>query len=108
MKLPEHYKNLDVEEKRIVVANLISQFWNKEIQKQINKFSSDQIEFLFTYFFTESKEKRERMWYDMQTEYEATLREIEYIAEKIQMLNLKYKELLAQEKDKREFLKKKK
>ena len=107
MKIPSHYKNLDVEEKRTVVANLISQFGNEEIQKQINKFSSDQIDFLFTYFFTESKEKRERMWYDMQTEYEATLREIEYIAEKIQMLNIKYQELLEKEKDKREFLKKK-
>lgn len=107
MKLPDHYKNLDTEQKRIIVANLISHFWNKEIQKQINKFSGEQIDFLFTYFFTESKEKRERMWYDMQTEYESTLREIEYIAEKIQMLNIKYKELLVQEQDKQEFLKKK-
>ena len=47
------------------------------------------------------------MWYDMQTEYESTLKEIEYIAEKIQMLNIKYNELLAQEKDKKEFAKKK-
>ena len=108
MKLPEHYKNLDTEEKRIVIANLISHFGNKEIQKQIDKFNSDQVDFLFTYFFTESKEKRERMRYDMQTEYESTLKEIEHIAEKIQMLNIKYKELLAQEKDKKEFLMKKK
>ena len=107
MKKPPHYENLDTEEKRIVVANLISQFGNEDIQKQINKFSSDQIEFLFTYFFTESKEKRERMWYDMQTEYEATLKEIEYIAEKIQMLNIRYNELLAQEKNKKDVLKKK-
>ena len=107
MKMPAHYKNLDTEEKRIVVANLISQFGNEDIQKQINKFSADQIDFLFTYFFTESREKRERMRYDMQTEYESTLREIEYIAEKIQMLNIKYNELLAQEKDKKEFAKKK-
>ena len=107
MKIPSHYKNLDVEEKRIVVANLISHFGNKEIQKQINKFSAEQIDFLFTYFFTESKEKREKMRYNMQTEYESTLKEIEYIAEKIQRLNIKYKELLAEEEDKKTFLKKK-
>lgn len=106
MKLPAHYKNLDVDKKRIVVANLISQFGNEDIQNQINKFNDDQINFLFTYFFTESREKRERMWYDMQTEYESTLREIEYIAERIQMLNIKYKEFLAQEADRKSFLKK--
>ena len=106
MKKPDHYKNLDQEQKRTVVANLISQFWNEEIQRQINKFNEDQIDFLFTYFFTESKEKRERMWYDMQTEYESTLKELEYIAQKIQMLNIKYKEFLAEESDKKAFLKK--
>ena len=104
MKLPDHYKNLDSDQKRIVVANLISQFGNEEIQEQINNFSPAQIDFLFTYFFTESKEKRERMRYDMQTEYESTLKEIEYIAEKIQMLNIKYNELLSQERDKKEFV----
>ena len=101
MKQPDHYKNLDPDQKRIVVANLISQFWNKEIQEQINRFTDGQINFLFTYFFTESREKRERRWYDMQTEYEATLREIENIAEKIQMLNIQYNELIAQEKEKK-------
>ena len=106
MKKPDHYKNLDQDQKRIVVANLISQFWNEEIQRQINKFNEDQIDFLFTYFFTESKEKRERMWYDMQTEYESTLRELEYIAQQIQMLNIEYKEFLAEESDKKTFLKK--
>ena len=106
MKKPDHYKNLDQDQKRIVVANLISQFWNEEIQRQINKFNEDQIDFLFTYFFTESKEKRERMWYDMQTEYESTLRELEYIAQQIQMLNIEYKEFLAEESDKKAFLKK--
>lgn len=105
MKLPKHYKNLDIEQKRIVVANLISQFGNDEIQKQIDKFTREQIEFLFTYFFTESKEKRERMWYDMQTEYEATLKEIEYIAEKIQKLNIEYSEFLSKQEDKDTFLK---
>ncbi|MBQ5945667.1 hypothetical protein IJL65_04795 [bacterium] len=106
MKLPAHYKDLDVDKKRIIVANLISQFGNEDIQKQINMFNDDQIEFLFTYFFTESREKRERMWYDMQTEYESTLRQIEYIAERIQMLNIKYKEFLEQEAEKQSFLKK--
>ena len=106
MKLPAHYKDLDVDKKRIVVANLISQFGNEDIQKQINMFNDDQINFLFTYFFTESREKRERMWYDMQTEYESTLRQIEYIAERIQMLNIKYKEFLAQEAERKAFLKK--
>jgi len=100
MKQPDHYKNLDPDQKRIVVANLISQFWNKEIQDQINRFSDEQIGFLFTYFFTESREKRERMWYDMQTEYEATLKEIEYIAERIQALNIEYNELIAEEREK--------
>ena len=94
MKKPDHYKNLDPDQKRVVVANLISQFWNKEIQDQINRFTNEQINFLFTYFFTESREQRERMWYDMQTEYESTLREIEYIADKIQQLNIKYNEVI--------------
>ena len=106
MKLPTHYKNLDVDKKRIVVANLISQFWNEDIQKQINRFNDDQINLLFTYFFTESREKRERMWYDMQTEYESTLRELEYIAERIQMLNIKYKEFLKEELNKKSTQKK--
>lgn len=106
MKLPAHYKDLDIDKKRIIVANLISQFGNEDIQQQINKFNDDQINFLFTYFFTESREKRERMWYDMQTEYESTLRELEYIAERIQMLNIKYKEFLAQEADRKSFLQK--
>lgn len=107
MKLPNHYKNLNTEQKRIIVFNLISQFGKEEIQKQISKFNDEQIDFLFSYFFTESKEKRERMRYSMQTEYDAILKEIEYIAEKIWLLNIKYKELVAQEKDKQSFLKKK-
>jgi hypothetical protein len=56
---------------------------------------------LFDYFFTESKEKRERMWYDMQNEYESTLKELEYIAEKIEMLNIKFREILAEESKKK-------
>ena len=34
----------------------------------------------------------------MQTEYESTLREIEYIADKIQKLNIKYSQLIAEQK----------
>jgi hypothetical protein len=49
---------------------------------------------LFNYFFTESKEERERMWDSMQKKYEAALKEIEIIAEQIQMMDLKYRELL--------------
>ena len=105
MKLPDHYKELDMDQKRTIVANLISHFWNKQIQEQINSFSSDQVEFLFKYFFTESRETRERMWFDMQTQYETTLKEIEYIAEKIQRLNIEYSEMLAAEEDKENFLK---
>ena len=106
MKLPEHYKNLDVEQKRTIVANLISQFWNKKIQEMINNFTEEQIAFLFTYFFTESKEARERMRDNMQKKYESTLKEIERIAEQIQLLNIQYREFLAQKKDIETFLKK--
>ena len=107
MKLPNHYKNLDTEQKRSIIYNLIAHFGNKWIEKHIATFNEEQIDFLFTYFFTESKEKRERMWYDMQTEYESTLKEIEYIVEKIQMLNIEYKELLEEEINKRKDIQKK-
>ena len=106
MKLPEHYKNLDIDQKRVIVANLISQFGNKKIQEMIDGFTEDQIAFLFTYFFTESKEQRERMWDNMQKKYEKTLKEIEHIAEQIQLLNIQYREFLAQKKDIEAFLKK--
>jgi hypothetical protein len=45
------------------------------------------------------------MWDDMQKKYESTLKEIEYIAEKIQMLNIQYKEFLATKEDIENFLK---
>ena len=107
MKLPEQYKNLTIDQKRTVVANLIAQYWDKWIQNLSDNLSDDQVEFLFKYFFTESKEQTEKMWHNMQKKYESTLKEIEYIAKKIQMLNVKCKELIAAEKDKKEFLKKK-
>lgn len=105
MKLPDQYKNLTIEQKRTVVANLIAQYWDEGIQNLADNISDEQVEFLFTYFFTESKEKRERMWQDMQKKYEATLKEVEYIAEKIQMLNIQYKEFLASKNDIETFLK---
>jgi hypothetical protein len=45
------------------------------------------------------------MWQDMQKKYETALKEVEYIAEKIQMLNIQYKEFLASKKDVETFLK---
>lgn len=105
MKLPDQYKNLTIEQKRIVVANLIAQYWDDWIQNLTDNLWDEQIEFLFTYFFTESREKRERMWNDMQKKYKSTLKEIEYIAEKIQMLNIQYKEFLASKEDIENFLK---
>ena len=105
MKLPDQYKNLTIEQKRIVVANLIAQYWDDWIKNLTDNLWDEQIEFLFTYFFTESREKRERMWNDMQKKYESTLKEIEYIAEKIQMLNIQYKEFLASKEDIENFLK---
>ena len=61
MKLPEQYKNLTFEQKKIIVANLISYYWNKEIKDLFEGLWEKQINFLFKYFFTESKETRERM-----------------------------------------------
>ena len=94
MKLPEQYQNLTIEEKRTVVANLISEFWDQKIQWLTDRGGDAQIEFLFNYFFTESKEEREKMWNEMQHKYESALKEIEIIAEQIQMMDLKYRELL--------------
>ena len=105
MKLPDQYKNLDINQKRIIVVNLIAQFWNKKIQEMVEKLTDDQVEFLFTYFFTESREARERMRDNVQKKYEDTLKEIEYITEKIQMLNIQYHEYLSQKNDIEEFRK---
>ena len=104
MKLPEHYKNLDADKKRIVVCNLIAELGNKDVQDYLSSFTDDQINFLFTYFFTDSKEKRERMWYDMQKEYKSTLKELKIIAKKLQNLDLKFAELLAEKEDAEEFM----
>ncbi len=104
MKLPEQYKNLTFQQKKIIVANLISCYWNKEIKDLLGSLWEKQVNFLFKYFFTESKEIRERMWDDIQREYESTIKEIEYIAKKIQMLNLQYREFLASKEDIKNFM----
>jgi prefoldin subunit 5 len=44
------------------------------------------------------------MWDDIQREYESTIKEIEYIAKKIQMLNLQYREFLASKEDIKNFM----
>ena len=41
--------------KRIVVANLIAQYWDDWIQNLADNIADEQVEFLFTYFFTESR-----------------------------------------------------
>ena len=99
MHLPEQYKNLDINQKRLIVNNLISQFWNPKVQEMVEWFNEDQIEFLFTYFFTESKEDRERMWNDMQKKYESVLKELEQVANKLQNINLQLSELLSEKED---------
>lgn len=99
MHLPEQYKNLDINQKRLIVHNLISQFWNEKVQEMVEWFNEDQIEFLFTYFFTEDKEVRERMWNDMQRTYESVLKELEQVADRLQNINLQLSELLAERED---------
>lgn len=103
MNLPEQYKDLDIEQRRTVVVNLIDQYWDKKTQWMLDHLSDQQIDFLFTYFFTESKEKRERMWSDMQKKYELVLQELEQVADRLQKLNLKFSELLAAKEDAEEF-----
>lgn len=99
MELPDQYKNLDNDKKRLIVHNLISQFWNEKIQKMVENFNEHQIDFLFTYFFTESKEEREKMWADVQKKYESVLKELEQVADKLQNINLQLSELLAERED---------
>lgn len=105
MDLPEQYKNLTKEEKRVIVLNLISQYWNKKYQETVNNLTDEQIEFLFKYFFTKSKEEREKMWNEMKKKYETTLKELKDLAKKLQKLDLQFAELLAKKKDAEEFRK---
>ena len=99
MELPEQYKNLAIEQKRMIVSNLIFQYWNKKVQEIVDNLSDDQVEFLFSYFFTESREAREKMWNDMQQKYELLLKEMEVVAERLQKLNLRFSEMLATQQD---------
>ena len=99
MQLPVQYQNLDINQKRLIVDNLISQYWNPDVQEMVEGFSEEQIEFLFTYFFTEDKEVRERMWNDMQNKYNTVLKELEKVANKLQNINLQLSELLAERED---------
>lgn len=99
MKLPDQYKDLDIDKKRLVVSNLIAHYWDEKTQELIKKFNDEQINFLFTYLFTESKETRERMWNDMQKKYELILKELEQIANRLQKLHFKFAELLAERED---------
>ena len=99
MELPEQYQNLLIGQKRLIVSNLILQYWNKKTQEIVDHLNDDQVEFLFSYFFTESKEVREKMWNDMQKKYELVLKELEVVAEKLQKINLHFSELLASKQD---------
>ena len=94
MQIPEQYKNLNIKQKRIVVKNIILKYGNKETQALPDNLWDNQIDFLFTYFFTENKDNREKLRKDLQIKYENALKEIEEIAKQIQVVELKYKELL--------------
>lgn len=99
MKLPEQYKNLNIEERRNVVINLISKYGNKEHQSLIDDLSDEHVEFLFKYFFTESKKEREKMLNDVQKKYEKMMNEIKNISKRLDDINLKYSELLKKSDD---------
>ena len=105
MELPEQYKNLDIKQKKMIVSNLIMQYWNEKNHDMVDGLTDEQVEFLFTYFFTESKESRDRMWNDMQKKYELVLKDLKEVADKLQKLNLQFSELLAEKQDIEEFKK---
>lgn len=103
MKLPEQYKNLTIDQKRVVVLNLIDEYWNKKYQETIAHLTNEQVEFLFKYFFTESKEEREKMWNEMKKKYETALHDLKRLTNKLQSLNLEFAELLSKREDAEEF-----
>lgn len=105
MKLPDHYKNLDMNQKKAIIADLVSQLWNESIQNEIAWFNDEQIEFLFTYFFTESKEEREKMRYDTRNKYQTAVKNLKMLAERLQKLDFRFAELLAQKEDAESFWK---
>ena len=61
----------------------------------VDSLTDEQVEFLFKYFFTESKEEREKMRNDMKKKYESALNDLENVANRLQKLNLQFAELLA-------------
>lgn len=99
MKLPKEYENLTIEQKKIVVDNIIHNFWDKKIRDLTEKVWDSQVEFLFDYFFTEEDEEREKKWYNMQQKYNELLVEIESIVKELQKLDLKCRELIKLEDD---------
>ena len=103
MKLPEHYKNLTIEQKRIVVLNLIDQYWNKEYQEIIDNLTDEQVEFLFRYYFTESREERDKMRNEMKKKHETALHNLKKLTDKLKKLNLEFAELLSKRADAEEF-----
>lgn len=105
MKLPEQYKNLNANEKRTIVSNLVNKYWYEKTPEIVNNFTDEQVDFLFNYIFTESKEEREKMWNNMQKKYETTIKNLKVIAERLQKLDLQFAELLAQREDTCEFMK---
>lgn len=105
MRLPEQYKNLNAEEKRAIVLNLINKCWYERTPKIVNHLTDEQVDFLFNYVFTESKEEREKMWKTIQNKYETAVKNLKTIAKRLQKLDLQFAELLAQKKDAEEFIK---
>ena len=103
MELPQQYKNLDANQKKVIVCNLISQFWNERSEEIANSLNEERVEFLFSYFFTESREERERIRDDMQKKYETAISDLKMIADKLQKLNLQFSEILIKNQDAEDF-----
>jgi hypothetical protein len=69
----------------------------------IDNLTDEQVEFLFKYFFTESKEEREKMRNEVRKKYETAINDLEKVANKLQKLKLQFAELLANKEDAEEF-----
>ncbi len=105
MELPEQYKNLNSDERRTIVLNLINKCWYEKKPEIVNNLTDEQVDFLFNYVFVASKEEREKMLDDMQNKYENAIKNLKVIAERLQRLDLQFAELLAQREDTNEFMK---
>lgn len=103
MNIPKQYKNLSADEKRTVVLNLINECWYEKTPEIVSELTNAQIDFLFNYIFSESREEREKMCDDMQKNYETAIRDLRVIAENLRNLDLQFAELLAQREDTEEF-----